>query len=131
MDSSVASSPAPDSARVAPADEIDRPVRVALLGHGTVGTSLHRLLVEHREHVRLATQRDLQVCAVLVRDPSRQREGLDPETTVVTDSLDALLATNPDVVCEAMGGIERTRGYLLELLKRGIPVVTANKQLVA
>ncbi len=108
-----------------------RPVRVALLGHGTVGGSLHRLLVEHREHVRLATQRDVEVCAVLVRDASKVRDGLDPETTLVTDSLDAVLATEPDVVCEAMGGIEPTRSHLLALLDRGIPVVTANKQLVA
>ncbi|MEO6867403.1 MAG: homoserine dehydrogenase, partial [Gaiellales bacterium] len=106
-------------------------MRVALLGHGTVGTSLHELLVEHREHVRLATRRDLQVCAVLVRDPARRRPGLDPDTTLVTDSLEALLATEPDVVCEVMGGIEPTRSFLLDLLKRGIPVVTANKQLVA
>lgn len=108
-----------------------RPVRVALLGHGTVGGSLHRLLVEHREHVRLATQRDVEVCAVLVRDPAKAREGLDAATTLVTDSLDELLATRPDVVCEAMGGIEPTRSHLLTLLDRGIPVVTANKQLVA
>jgi homoserine dehydrogenase len=125
------------SAATAPADTRSddrhdaRPVRVALLGHGTVGSSLARLLVEHREHVRLATQRDVEVCAVLVRDTSRARDGIDLERTVVTDSLDELLASKPDVVCEAMGGLEPTREYLLELLDRGIPVVTANKQLVA
>lgn len=108
-----------------------RPVRVALLGHGTVGGALHRLLVEHREHVRLATGRDIEVCGVLVRDPARDREGIDRETVRVTDSLDELLEARPDVVCEAMGGIEPTRTILLELLDRGIPVVTANKQLVA
>lgn len=107
-----------------------RPVRVALLGLGTVGSALARLLAEHREHVRLATQRDVEVCAVLVRDASRARNGL-PAGALVTESLDELLATDPDVVCEAMGGIEPTRGHLLALLDRGIPVVTANKQLVA
>ncbi|MCW2960779.1 MAG: homoserine dehydrogenase [Thermoleophilia bacterium] len=106
-------------------------IRVALLGHGTVGSSLHQLLVEHREHVRAATQRDVEVTAVLVRDVDRARPGLDPTTTLVTDSLEELLASKPDVVCEAMGGIEPTREYLLALLDRGIPVVTANKQLVA
>ncbi|MCW2956872.1 MAG: homoserine dehydrogenase [Thermoleophilia bacterium] len=106
-------------------------IRVALLGHGTVGHSLHRLLVEHREHVRAATNRDIEVVAVLVRDASRPRDGIDPATTLVTESLEELLATEPDVVCEAMGGIEPTRTYLLALLDRGIPVVTANKQLVA
>jgi homoserine dehydrogenase len=110
----------------------ERPaVRVALLGHGTVGGSLARLLAEHREHVRLATQRDVEVCAVLVRDVQRDRPGLDRDRTLVTDSIDELLASRPDVVCEAMGGIEPTRSFLLHLLDRGIPVVTANKQLVA
>jgi homoserine dehydrogenase len=128
MDSSAATTqPAP----AATSERPTRAVRVALLGHGTVGGSLHQLLVEHREHVRLATQRDIEVCAVLVRDAIRARTGLDATTTLVTDSLDELLATNPDVVCEAMGGLEPTREHLLTLLDRGIPVVTANKQLVA
>ena len=111
-------------------DDEARPVRVALLGHGTVGSSLARLLAEHREHVRLATQRDVVVCAVLVRDASTPRDGVT-EPAVLVDTLDDLLATQPDVVCEAMGGLEPTREYLLALLDRGIPVVTANKQLVA
>jgi len=119
----------PDASRVHP--ETTPPVRVALLGHGTVGGSLHRLLVEHREHVRLATGRDVEVRAVLVRDASRSRAGIDTAVTLVTDSLDELVATQPDIVCEAMGGIDPTREYLLTLLDRGIPVVTANKQLVA
>ncbi|MCW2973551.1 MAG: hom [Thermoleophilia bacterium] len=108
------------------------PVRVALLGHGTVGGSLRRLLHEHRDHVRLATGRDVEICAVLVRDPERHRlevgEALAP---LVTESLDVVLESRPDVVCEAMGGLEPTRGHLLRVLGAGIPVVTANKQLVA
>jgi homoserine dehydrogenase len=107
-----------------------RPVRVGLLGLGTVGGSLANLLSEHREHVRLATQRDVEVCGVLVRDASTPREGLAAGARLV-DTLDDLLATEPDVVCEAMGGLEPTREHLLALLDRGIPVVTANKQLVA
>lgn len=109
----------------------DRPVRVALLGHGTVGGALHELLTQHRDHVRLATGRDVEVTSVLVRDADRPRSGLDPDQVVVTDSLDRILETEPDVVCEAMGGLEPTRSHLLQLLDRGIPVVTANKQLVA
>ncbi|MCW2927192.1 MAG: Homoserine dehydrogenase [Thermoleophilia bacterium] len=132
MDSAAPTAPAPASdTEAARGDAPTRPVRVALLGLGTVGSALNTLLVEHREHVRLATQRDIEVCAVLVRDASKARSGIDPERTLVTDSLEELLATDPDVVCEAMGGIEPTRTHLLALLDRGIPVVTANKQLVA
>lgn len=107
------------------------PVRVALLGHGTVGGSLRRLLLEHRDHVRLATGRDVEVCSVLVRDPAAHAGELGDLAPLATNSLAEVLATQPDVVCEAMGGIEPTRGYLLEVLGQGIPVVTANKQLVA
>ena len=122
---------APSSSPQSIVDRGTRPVRVALLGHGTVGSALHRLLVEHREHVRLATGRDIDVCAVLVRDAGRDREGLDPATILVTDSIEDVLAAEPDVVCEAMGGLDPTREHLLAFLDRGIPVVTANKQLVA
>ena len=78
-------------------DIADRPVRVALLGHGTVGGALHQLLVEHRDHVRLATGRDIEVTAVLVRDASRPRFDPPPpgveSPTFQTDSLDAVLAS--------------------------------------
>lgn len=107
------------------------PVRIALLGHGTVGGSLRRLLLEHRDHVRLATGRDIEICSVLVRDPERHRSEAGELAPLLTGSLDDVLAARPDVVCEAMGGIEPTRAYLLTLLGAGIPVVTANKQLVA
>ncbi|MCW2949904.1 MAG: hom [Thermoleophilia bacterium] len=107
------------------------PVRVALLGHGTVGGSLRQLLLEHRDHVRLATGRDVEICAVLVRDPAKHAVELGELASLATSSLADVVASAPDVVCEAMGGLEPTRGYLLDLLGRGIPVVTANKQLVA
>lgn len=104
--------------------------RIALLGHGTVGRSLATLLTEHRAHVRMATGRDVAICAVLVRDPSEHRSALPPDV-IVTNDIDAVLDAAPDIVCEAMGGIDPTRDYLLRMLDRGIPVVTANKQLVA
>ncbi|MCB0877980.1 MAG: homoserine dehydrogenase [Thermoleophilia bacterium] len=121
---------APEAALSGGDDDRARPVRVALLGAGTVGGSLALLLAEHREHVRLATGRDVEVCAVLVRDASVPREGLGAGAPLV-DSIEGVLAAAPDVVCEAMGGLEPTREYLLTLLDRGIAVVTANKQLVA
>jgi homoserine dehydrogenase len=123
------------SGKVRAMDIADRPVRVALLGHGTVGGALHELLVQHRDHVRLATGRDIEVTGILVRDASKPRFDPPPpgtETaTFQTDSIDAIMDSQPDVVCEAMGGIEPARSHVLALLERGIPVVTANKQLVA
>lgn len=106
------------------------PVRIALLGLGTVGSSLADLLNEHREHIYLSTGRSTEICAVLINDTSKDRPGI-PETALVTNSMDDLLATEPNIICEAMGGITPTREYLLNALSLGIPVVTANKQLVA
>jgi homoserine dehydrogenase len=104
---------------------------VALLGYGTIGSSLHRLLVEHRDHIRHATGRDVEVVAALVRDASRAREGIAGSSMQLVDDIDTLWAHDVQLVCEAMGGLEPARTYVLAALERGIPVCTANKQLVA
>jgi len=106
---------------------------VALLGYGTVGASIHRLLVEHREHIRHATGRDVDVTSALVRDASRPRAGLvgAGSSMQLFDSPDDLFAAGPDLICEVLGGLEPARTLVLRALEAGIPVVTANKQLVA
>jgi homoserine dehydrogenase len=107
------------------------PYRVALLGYGTVGAALHRALtaVQGRQDQLGA---GIEVVGALVRDPARAREapaGLS--TPPFHGDLAPLLAAEPDCVCEALGGLEPARTWVLEVLRRGVPVVTANKQLVA
>ncbi|MBC7643607.1 MAG: homoserine dehydrogenase, partial [Thermoleophilia bacterium] len=106
---------------------------VALLGYGTVGTSIHRLLVEHREHIRHATGRDVDVTSALVRDASLPRAELTGagSSMQLIDTADELFASKPDLICEVLGGLEPARTLVLRALEAGIPVVTANKQLVA
>jgi homoserine dehydrogenase len=106
-------------------------VPVALLGYGTVGAAVHRLLDESADEIERATGHRLRVVRALVRDLSRERaHAAAPET--LTDDF-ASIRDDPEVrlVAEVMGGLEPTGGYVLELLRRGVPVVTANKQLVA
>src|SRR3954451_17100354 len=103
-------------------------VPVALLGYGTVGSAVDRLLRDQAADIERATGHRLRVVRALVRDPAKQR-GSDVATT--TDF--AEIRDDPDiaVVAEVMGGLDPAGDYVLRLLSRGKPVVTANKQLVA
>jgi homoserine dehydrogenase len=106
-------------------------VPVALLGYGTVGSAVHRLLEDGAEDIARATGHRLRVVRALVRDPAREREHV-PDPGVLTDDF-RQIADDPGIAlaAEVMGGIEPAGEYVTELLWRGVPVVTANKQLVA
>ena len=104
-------------------------VPVALLGYGTVGSAVDRLLREQAADIERATGHRLRVVKALVRDPERDRgDGAPPTTTDFAEIRD-----DPEVavVAEVMGGLDPAGEYVLELLRAGKPVVTANKQLVA
>jgi homoserine dehydrogenase len=106
-------------------------VPVALLGYGTVGAAVNRLLVESGDDIERATGHRLRVVRALVRDLDKER-GYEPEPDVLTTDF----ATIRDdrsiaVVAEVMGGVDPAGSYVLELLRAGRPVVSANKQLVA
>ncbi|HET6658276.1 MAG TPA: homoserine dehydrogenase [Gaiellaceae bacterium] len=105
-------------------------VPVALLGYGTVGAAVHRLLVESGDDIERATGHRLRVTKALVRDPSRER-GFAPEPGVLTADFGEIRGGNAAVVAEVMGGLEPAGTHVLELLRAGRHVVTANKQLVA
>jgi homoserine dehydrogenase len=103
--------------------------RIGLLGFGTVGSAVHRLLGEGAEAIERVTGGPVVVAGALVRDASRRRSA--PDGLLTTDF--ARLRDDPSiaVVAEVMGGIEPTRTYLLELMAAGKSVVSANKQLLA
>jgi homoserine dehydrogenase len=106
-------------------------VPVALLGYGTVGSAVNRLLVESGDDIERATGHRLRVVRALVRDRKKER-GYPPAPDVLTTDF-ASIRDDPSIalVAEVMGGIEPTGGYVLDLLRSGKPVVSANKQLVA
>jgi homoserine dehydrogenase len=106
-------------------------VPVALLGYGTVGSAVNRLLVENAGDIERATGHRLRVVKALVRDVEKER-GFAPDPEVLTSDF-ASIRDDPSIglVAEVMGGVEPTCDYLLEVLAAGKPVVTANKQLVA
>jgi homoserine dehydrogenase len=106
-------------------------VGVGLLGCGTVGAAVVRLLDEHAAQIELRARTRIEVRRIVVRDPLRRRD-LRVDAGVLTTDAEAVVADpDVDIVCELMGGIEPARGLLVEALHRGKPVVTANKELLA
>jgi homoserine dehydrogenase len=106
-----------------------RPITVALLGAGTVGTSVASLLTENADDFAQRVGAPLVLTGVAVRDASRARHGIDPEL-LTTDVL-GLAGSGADVVVEVMGGIEPARTAILAAMAAGSSVVTANKALLA
>jgi homoserine dehydrogenase len=102
-------------------------VPVALLGYGTVGSAVGRLLEDQAADIERATGHRLRVVRALVRDPDKERGGVQ----VTTDFAEIRDDPEIEVVAEVMGGLEPTGDYVLDLLRAGKSVVTANKQLVA
>jgi len=111
------------------ASSVDVPV--ALLGYGTVGSAVERLLDASAGEIERATGHRLRVVRALVRDPAKERPS-PARAHVLTDDF-AAIRDDPEiaVVAEVMGGLEPAGDYVEELLRRGKPVVSANKQLVA
>src|SRR6187200_550935 len=106
-------------------------VPVALLGYGTVGSAVNRLLHENADDIERATGHRLRVVKALVRDPAKER-AYEPDPEVLTTDFASIIEDKSiALVAEVMGGIEPTGEYVLDLLKSGKPVVSANKQLVA
>jgi homoserine dehydrogenase len=109
------------------------PLRIALLGLGTVGREVAVTLLRPPDELReIAGRRELRLVAVGVREPARSR-GVDlPGTVRRTDDLGAV-ATDPDVdvVVELLGGLEPAGTLIRDALRSGRSVVTANKALLA
>ncbi|MEC7103461.1 MAG: homoserine dehydrogenase, partial [Actinomycetota bacterium] len=104
-------------------------VTVALLGGGTVGTSVVELLTEHAEDFRERIGAPVRLTAVAVRDASKARPGIPSE--LITDDAVAVASSGVDIVVELMGGIEPARECILAAMAAGSSVVTANKALLA
>jgi homoserine dehydrogenase len=106
-------------------------VRVGLLGCGNIGGSFARLLLADASRVAERTGVQLELARVAERSPTRGRDvpGLEPLLTADADEV--VRDPSIDVVVELLGGISPARDLLLEALRRGKPVVTANKELLA
>ncbi|TMK61965.1 MAG: homoserine dehydrogenase [Actinobacteria bacterium] len=109
----------------------DRTLRVGLLGCGTVGTAVARLLHEHREDIARRAGCRLEVSKVAVRDPSKRRDVPVDASAFTADPMDVIDDPDVDIVCELMGGSEPAGSLILAAFDRDKPVVTANKELLS
>jgi homoserine dehydrogenase len=97
---------------------------VGLLGFGTVGQSVARLIVERSDGL-------LTLSHIFNRDVARKRVDWVPSSVVWTERVEDLLDADVDVVVEVVGGLEPARTWHEAALDAGRPIVTANKQLIA
>ena len=105
-------------------------VKIALLGGGTVGSQVARLLAEGSDDFTARTGEPLELVAVAVRDLTKDRPGVPAE--LLTDDPASLVARGDiDVVVELIGGIEPARTLILSAMANGASVVSANKALLA
>jgi homoserine dehydrogenase len=106
-------------------------VPIALLGYGNVGGAVARLLAESADDIERATGHRLRIVRALVRDPDRKRKHVADDGVLTADFESIRDDPSIALVAELMGGVAPTGDYVLELLRAGKPVVSANKQLVA
>ena len=108
----------------------ERIIHAALLGAGTVGSGVYKLVKDLEEEIISKTGARLVVDKILVRDTTKAREGIPSELLI--DRWDEIL-NDPqiEIVIEVMGGIRPALTWLEEALRAGKQVVTANKDLLA
>jgi homoserine dehydrogenase len=128
-DSPVRDSPVRDST-VRGADD-RAPLKVALLGCGSVGSQVYRLLTEQSADLKARAGAPLEIVGVAVREPGRPRDVAVNPDLLTTDGLGLVTRPDVDIVIELIGGIEPARTLLMAALSAGKSVVTANKALVA
>jgi homoserine dehydrogenase len=103
---------------------VRRPLRIAIFGFGTVGSSVARILVESKPE-------GLELTHIYNRAVARKRVDWAPPTVEWSEDADAVLASNVDVVVELAGGLDPAGAWVRRALDSGKSVVTANKKLIA
>ncbi|MFW5433632.1 homoserine dehydrogenase [Paenibacillus apiarius] len=108
-----------------------KPIKVGLLGLGTVGTGVVRIVEGHQDDLSSQVGSPIRIEKVLVKDLQKARNVPIPEEMLTEEAGDIIHNPDIDVVVEVMGGIEPTKQYIMDALEQGKHVVTANKDLMA
>jgi homoserine dehydrogenase len=122
--SEVAGSVSPSELMGATETRRARPLRIAIFGFGTVGSSVARILVESRPP-------ELELTHVFNRGVARKRVDWAPSGVVWSEDADAVLNSDADVIVELAGGLDPAGSWVRRALEAGKSVVTANKKLIA
>src|SRR5262245_25725075 len=108
---------------------MNEPLNIALLGCGTVGGGVAKMLLEQGDRLAARAGRPLHLSRVVVRDLSKSRSVELPNEIVSTDLRAAVNDANIHVVVELIGGTDVAKRWVLAALAAGKHVVTANKAL--
>lgn len=106
-------------------------LNIALLGLGTVGSGVVKIIEENRQQIKDTINKDIVIKHILVRDKSKKRPLNISQYHLTEDINDILNDYSIDIVVEVMGGIEPTVDWLRTALKNKKHVITANKDLLA
>jgi len=116
--------PRPSSNSVADAASATTPCRIALIGFGTVGRSVVKILCENGHG-------PLRLTHICNRNIERKKQSWVPSDVIWTDEVESVLKADIDIVVELIGGLNPAERIVREALQSGKSVVTANKQLIA
>ncbi|MEV2907510.1 homoserine dehydrogenase [Paenibacillus larvae] len=108
-----------------------KPIKVGLLGLGTVGTGVVRIVEGHQEDLQRQTGSIIEIERILVQDHSKERSIPVDTDKLTEDPWEVIGHPEIDVIVEVMGGVEHTKDYVLAALEKGKHIVTANKDLMA
>lgn len=107
-----------------------QPLKVGLLGCGTVGSAVARLILDESEELTSRIGQPLQLVAIAVHDISKPRQGI-PADLITDDPFEVVNNPELDIVVELMGGIHPARELIMAAIENKTSVVTANKALLA
>ncbi|MEO5660981.1 MAG: homoserine dehydrogenase, partial [Polaromonas sp.] len=107
------------------------PIRVGLLGIGTVGSGTFNVLKRNQEEIRRRAGRGIEITMVADLDVARAQALVGDGVLVVNDARKVVASPDIDIVIELIGGYGIAKALVLEAIEAGKHVVTANKALLA
>lgn len=105
-------------------------IQVAILGAGTVGTGVYKLIQRRAAVMETTIGAELEIKKILVSNLAKKREGID-ESLLIDNWQEIISDPEIQIVIEVMGGIEPAKTMIIEALHAGKHVVSANKDLIA
>ncbi|GAB6991389.1 homoserine dehydrogenase [Paenibacillus pini] len=108
-----------------------KPIKVGLLGLGTVGTGVVRIVEGHQEDLSSQVGSPIVIERIAVQNIEKVRNISVDHNRLTENPWDVIRDPEIDVIVEVMGGVDQTKAYILEALERGKHIVTANKDLMA
>jgi len=108
-----------------------KPIKVGLLGLGTVGTGVVRIVENHQEDLKKQVGSEIEIVKIVVSDVNKQRSIAVAPEKLTEDAWEVIRNPEIDVIIEVIGGTTTTKEYIVEALNLGKHVVTANKDLMA